>query len=63
MCVVSVGAEVAQVFCYLGKVSYMYLGMYPRTSSRSYMSKTSVLWLTIDSYVLPPCRRTPYLLT
>lgn len=34
---------------------------YPRTSSRSYMSKTSVLWLTIDSHVLLPCRRTPFL--
>lgn len=34
--------------------------MYPRTSSRSYMSKTSVLWLTIDSHVLLPCHRTPF---
>lgn len=40
MCVVSVGAEVAQVvFCYLGKVSYMYLA---RHVSKDFLSLVHV---------------------
>lgn len=62
MCVVSVGAEVAQVFCYLGKVSYMYLGMYVSKDFLSLVYVEDVCLVAHYSHVLLPCRRTPFLL-
>lgn len=47
------------MFCYL-KVRYLTCTL-PNVS-KDFLSLEDVLWLTIDSHVLRPCRRPPFLL-